>query len=83
MSLQRAENELADIDSKIQVLEEKKIYLSGQLPLLDPYSTGDFMSPTARLDALRTEYVSLSSRYSPDHPDVLRIKREIEALSGR
>jgi uncharacterized protein involved in exopolysaccharide biosynthesis len=80
MSMQRAENELADIDSKIQALEEKKIYLSGQLPLLDPYNTGDFMSPTARLDALRTEYVSLSSRYSPDHPDVLRIKREIKAL---
>jgi uncharacterized protein involved in exopolysaccharide biosynthesis len=80
MSMQRAENELADIDTQIQSLEERKIYLTGQLPLLDPYSTGDIMSPSARLDALRTEYVSLSSRYSPDHPDVLRIKREIEAL---
>ena len=80
MSMQRAENELADIDTKIQTLEERKIYLTGQLPLLDPYATGDIMSPTARLDALRTQYVSLSSRYSPDHPDVLSIKREIAAL---
>ena len=38
------------------------------------------MSPGARLDALRTEYISLSSRYSPDHPDVTRVKREIQAL---
>ena len=80
LSLQRAENELADIDTQLQGLEEKKIYLSGQLPLLDPYNTGDIMSPGARLDALRTEYISLSSRYSPDHPDVTRVKREIQAL---
>ena len=80
MSLQRAENELADIDTKIQTLEERKIYLGGQLPLLDPYDTGDIMSPVARLDALRTEYISLASRYSPDHPDVTRIKHEIKAL---
>ena len=80
MSLQRAENELADIDTQIQTLEERKIYLGGQLPLLDPYNSGDVMSPSARLDALRTEYISLASRYSPDHPDVTRIKREIEAL---
>ena len=80
LSLQRAENELADIDTKIQSLEERKIYLGGQLPLLDPYSSGDVMSPSARLDALRTEYISLASRYSPDHPDVTRIQHEIKAL---
>jgi protein tyrosine kinase modulator len=79
-SLQRAENELADIDTKIQSLEERKIYLGGQLPLLDPYSSGDVMSPSARLDALRTQYISLASRYSPDHPDVTRIQNEIKAL---
>ncbi len=33
-----------------------------------------------RLKALRTEFISLASRYSPDHPDVTRIKREIKAL---
>jgi uncharacterized protein involved in exopolysaccharide biosynthesis len=80
LSLQRAENELADIDTKIQSLEERKIYLGGQLPLMDPYSSGDVMSPSARLDALRTEYISLASRYSPDHPDVTRIQHEIKAL---
>jgi uncharacterized protein involved in exopolysaccharide biosynthesis len=38
------------------------------------------LSPAARLDALRTEYIGLASRYSPDHPDVSRIRREIRAL---
>ncbi len=80
LSLQRAENELADIDTKLQSLEETKIYLGGQLPLLDPYDSGAVLSPSARLDALRTEYITLASRYSPDHPDVTRIKHEIKAL---
>ena len=80
LSLQRAERELADIDTKLQSLEETKIYLGGQLPLLDPYDSGAVLSPNARLDALRTEYITLASRYSPDHPDVTRIKHEIKAL---
>ena len=80
MSLQRAENELADIETKIQSLEESKIYLQGQLSLQEPYDTGDIMSPSARLDSLRTAYITLASRYSSDHPDVLSTKREIEAL---
>jgi uncharacterized protein involved in exopolysaccharide biosynthesis len=79
-SLDRAEREIASTDTQIQALKERKIYLEGQLALLDPYSSGNAMSPGARLDALRTEYMSLASRYSPDHPDVTRIKHEIKAL---
>jgi len=79
-SLARAEQELANIGTQIQSSKERKIYLEGQLPLLDPYAGGEIMSPGARLDALRTEYIRVSSRYSPDHPDVTSIKREIKAL---
>src|SRR5690606_23408958 len=40
--------------------------------------------PTAeeRLRALQTEYLSLSAAYSPDHPDLQRLRREIQALQG-
>jgi len=80
-ALARAEQQLAATDTQIQSLKERKIYLEGQLPLLDPYSAGGvIMSPGARLDALRTQYITLASRYSPDHPDVTSIKREIKAL---
>jgi uncharacterized protein involved in exopolysaccharide biosynthesis len=80
-SMQRAEREIDNIDTQLSGLEERKIYLQGQLALLDPYAgSGDILSPAARLDALRTEYIRLASRYSPDHPDVTSIKREIAAL---
>jgi uncharacterized protein involved in exopolysaccharide biosynthesis len=80
-ALQRTEREITSIDTKLSGLEERKIYLQGQLALLDPYAGANgVLSPAAKLDALRTEYISLASRYSSDHPDVTRIKREIEAL---
>jgi uncharacterized protein involved in exopolysaccharide biosynthesis len=80
-SMQRTEREIDNIDTQLSGLEERKIYLQGQLALLDPYAgSGDILSPAARLDALRTEYIRLASRYSPDHPDVTSIKREIAAL---
>jgi len=78
--LQRTENEINDTNTQLRSLEERKTYLQGQLAILDPYGSGEVMSPAARLAQLRTEYISYASRYSPDHPDVVNRKREIEAL---
>jgi len=78
--MDRAERELKDIDNQIRSLEDRRFYLKGQLEQLDPYTPDVNISPQARLKALRTEYLSLSARYSPDHPDVIRLKREIEGL---
>ena len=81
-ALARAEQQISSIDTQLQSLGERKIYVEGQLPLLDPYvaGTGTIMSPEARLEAIQTEFISLASRYSPDHPDVIRVKREIRSL---
>ncbi len=78
--LERTERELTDLDTQIRGLEERKVYLGGQLAVLDPYGSHDTLSPSARLEALRTQYISLASRYSPDHPDIIRTKNEIKAL---
>jgi uncharacterized protein involved in exopolysaccharide biosynthesis len=74
--------EIDDIGNQIRQAEETKVYLRGQLALLDPYSgeEGAGLNPAARLQALKTQYSSLSARYSPDHPDVISLKREISAL---
>jgi uncharacterized protein involved in exopolysaccharide biosynthesis len=79
-ALERTERDIATIDTQLGGLDEKRIYLNGQLALLDPYSSSGVMSSGARLEALRTEFIHLSTRYSPGHPDVMSMKREIEAL---
>jgi succinoglycan biosynthesis transport protein ExoP len=78
--LQRTETELENIDTQMRSLEDRKTYLQGQLAIVDPYGSGTIQSPAARLAALRTEYITYASRYSPNHPDVVSRKREIEAL---
>jgi len=78
--LERTAREISDVDTKIRTLDERIIYLQAQLGMLDPYSSGKVLSPEGRLDALRTEYLRLASRYSPDHPDVNIVKREILTL---
>jgi uncharacterized protein involved in exopolysaccharide biosynthesis len=85
-TLIRAEDELRDIDTQLRSLEQQSTYLVAQLAQLTPSSqvytsTGErVLSPADRLKFLRTEYARVSGIYAPDHPDVLRIKAEIDGL---
>lgn len=82
----RFEDELREIDTQLSSLDQQLTYLDSQLVQLQPNSqvftsTGErIMSPADRLKYLRTEYLRVSGIYSPDHPDVLRIKHEMEGL---
>ena len=78
--IERVERELTDTSTQIRSLEDRRFYLQGQIGQLDPYGADIETSPGARLKALRTEYATSVARYSADHPDVLRLKREIESL---
>lgn len=78
--MDRNERELSDIDNQIRAQEQTRIYLQSQLAQLKPYGADPTMDPKTRLQALRTQYLALIARYSPDHPDVIRTKREIAGL---
>jgi len=81
--LHRTEKEIEDIDDQLAVAKERKIYLEGQLALLEPHGSDDeddLMNPATRLEALRAQYMSVSARYSPEHPDVISLMREIKGL---
>jgi uncharacterized protein involved in exopolysaccharide biosynthesis len=64
------------------------VFLDAQLAQIsktsDVYtSTGQrVMSSSDRLKYLRTEYARASAIYAPDHPDVVRLKREIDGLAA-
>jgi succinoglycan biosynthesis transport protein ExoP len=85
-SLIRSEDEVRDLDSQLSTLDQQLTYLDAQLVQLAPNSqiftsTGErVMSPADRLTYLRTEYARLSGIYSSDHPDVVRIRREMDGL---
>jgi len=87
MSLRdRTDSEIKEVDRQLSVLEERKIYLEGQLAQIKPntplISAGGerILDPSERLKSLQALYTSLSGVYSSNHPDVVKMRREIEAL---
>ena len=84
--LDRTERELVQIESDLSSRKEKLYYLQSQLAQTNPLTnmrsaTGQsILDPVSRLKALESEYASLTARYSSEHPDVIKMKREIEGL---
>ena len=79
----RVERELETLNQRILLTNERKrsreVGLSQINPnLFDP--AGDWR---AELAALRAELAAAQQRYTPDHPDVRRLRRSIEALATR
>ena len=86
--LDRRERELDDVDREIRNLNEARQILETDLskesrnaPIFT--ATGEtILAGPDRLRLLQQQFVELSSKYGPKHPDVVRTRREIELLSG-
>lgn len=84
--LNQAERELTDLDQQIRSYEERKTYLEGELATIKPNTpilsvTGErILDSTERLRALRAEYAGVAANFSTEHPDVIKMKQEIDAL---
>lgn len=83
---ERAENEVLELDRQIRSAEERRFYLQGQLGQIRPNSPiisadGQRVPDSyERLRALQAQYVAMQATYSADHPDVVKARREIDAL---
>jgi polysaccharide biosynthesis transport protein len=84
--MNQSDRELMEVDQQIRSLEERKSYLEGELATIKPNTpilsvTGErILDSTERLRALRAEYAGAGANLSADHPDVIKMKQEIEAL---
>lgn len=86
-TLDRTERELDQVAAEERALDERRFMLEGQLAQINPLtmmqsSTGErILDPESRLKALTAEYASLTAKYSEEHPDVVKVKREMEGLT--
>jgi len=84
-NVERAERDLSQVDMRLQGLQERQIFLDAQLAATEPYfnstaATSKTLSLDDQLVALRGQYVRLLGAYGSGNPDVIRLKREIDAL---
>jgi uncharacterized protein involved in exopolysaccharide biosynthesis len=67
-------------------LDNQRFEMEGQLAQINPMAPTigvdgrQILDPETQLKNLRSEYISASSKYSPEHPDVIRLKRQIEVF---
>ena len=86
--LNQTQNAMLETDTQLQSLQQQLIYLDSQLAQINPTaqiydSTGQrVQSPQDLLKSLRSQYARDSALYAPEHPDVVRLKREIAALEA-
>jgi len=85
--MERIERELMETQRQIRDREERKIYLEAQLAQIHPNTsiisaTGEkILGPADRLKALEAQYISAAATYSPNHPDLVKMRKEMDALS--
>ncbi|MFI5305192.1 MAG: GumC family protein [Nitrospiria bacterium] len=84
--MNQADQEIRNTDQELRSLKERKISLEGQLASIKPNTPmmgadGErVLGPSEQLKTLRTQFISKSSFLTADHPDLIKMKKEIEAL---
>ncbi len=84
--IERTDRQLSDVNLRIQQLEQRKLQLSIELAPLSPSApvtlpSGEtVMSDRDRLRALLVDFRRKTAIYQADHPDLVRLEREIDSL---
>ncbi len=87
-SLDRVQKDIDVRQEMIKTLMDRKVYLQGQLATIEPSkyafsSDGSrIMTPEEELKSLRSQYLTLKSTHSEKHPDVIKLKNQIEMLES-
>ena len=85
---EKTDNEIERTKEEIRALDDRIIALRAELAITKPNqaifndSGQKVLTGNERLSLLTAEYLRLSARYSAQHPDLIKIRREIEALGG-
>ncbi len=79
------EQQLRTLANDLRSLREREGFLTTQLALTDEYETsltagGAGATPESQLEIVRAELATAQARYSPQHPDVVRLRRELQSL---
>ena len=87
--IDRAEQQLQNLETRLSLLEDRKAYIQAQLLEIEPSSAlysedGEIIySPKDRLKMLKVNLSRLRGIYTDNHPDIIRINKEIHMLESR
>lgn len=85
----RTERDVFDVDRDVRTLRERKVFLESQLAQMQPeiavftQSGERIMGPADRLKYLETRYLGMAATYGPEFPDLLHMRKEMDALKAQ
>ena len=79
--IERTKEQIRELEDQISALQSELAITKAHQPIFDD-SGQKVLTGGERLSLLTAEYLRLSARYSAEHPDLKKLKREIEALGG-
>jgi len=80
-SLERSQRDVDAADTQIRILEQQESLLKLQLSQISPTLVATGTDVYTQLTQLRAELAAAKQKYTPDHPDVKRLTRAIDALA--
>ena len=88
-TVKNIQEEISSIQNQIMVQSDQMTTMGLQLSMIPKQATGTTSNaagqpsaPMIALQELRAQYRSMQSKYSANHPDLQRVKREIDALEA-
>ena len=87
-TMERLEREIDAKEEQIKTLTNRRVYLEGQLATVEPlmYTVSAdgkrILTAQEELEALRSRYLSLGATLSEEHPDVIALKKRLDAMES-
>lgn len=79
----RLESDLRNFERQLQSLAQREAFLAAELSFTSPVDDRvGATSPQSQVELLRAELALATARYSPDHPDVRRLSRELRSMQA-
>lgn len=88
-NLRRLQSQIQGLQGDARELRKREMELAGQLAQTSPYApivlaTGEtVMADVDRLKARQSEYRNKAAIYNENHPDIIRLRKEIDTLSAK
>jgi len=79
-AMAQRQRDLYEYEAQIRLIQQKEAILVLQLRDVSPTMVGAVSNRATELATLRAELADAEQRYTPDHPDVKRLRRAIDAL---
>lgn len=83
----QTESQLLQVSQQLQSLQERQTFLQSLLAGTDPYAplragNDGPLDPRQQMNALQARYGAMSAKYGTNHPDVISLRRQIDALNA-